>query len=149
MEDTTATGNYYNINSIVMISGLTDRTIRSYIASGILEGEKINGLWHFTPEQVEAFLCHPSVRPSIVAKNNGIVYDFLLNDRKASHEACVILDMPGGDEKATAEFFCYTINSGSYGNIRFCFDSVTGTPRVILRGDTAEVLKLVNSYYNR
>lgn len=39
MTDTTATGNFYTINHIVLISGLTDRTIRSYIASGILRGE--------------------------------------------------------------------------------------------------------------
>lgn len=43
------TEKYYLINHLVMITGLTDRTIRSYIASGILQGEKINGLWHFTP----------------------------------------------------------------------------------------------------
>ncbi len=43
-------GNYYLISHLVLSTGLTDRTIRNYIASGILQGEKINGLWHFTPE---------------------------------------------------------------------------------------------------
>ena len=75
-------GNYYLISHLVLSTGLTDRTIRNYIASGILQGEKINGLWHFTPEQVEHFLRHPAVRPSILAKNNGLVYDFLLYTRK-------------------------------------------------------------------
>ena len=149
MRDTSATGNYYNINSIVMISGLTDRTIRSYISSGILEGEKINGLWHFTPEQVEAFLRHPSVRPSILAKNNGMVYDFLLDDKKKQQETCIILDLPGAGEKETAEFFCYAINNGNYHDLQFRFDSVSGTPRIILRGASDQVLALVNAYYNR
>ena len=47
-----ATGNYYLINHLVLITGLTARTIRNYISNGILHGEKINGLWHFTPEEV-------------------------------------------------------------------------------------------------
>ena len=149
MKDTSATGNYYNINSIVLISGLTDRTIRSYISSGILVGEKINGLWHFTPEQVEAFLRHPAVRPSILAKNNGMVYDFLLQDRKPAQEICIILDLPSADEKETAEFFCYAINNGDYRDLEFRFDSVSGTPRVILRGHTAQVLALVNAFYSQ
>ena len=76
------TGKYYVINHLVMFTGLSDRTIRNYIASGILQGEKINGLWHFTPEQVEEFVRHPAVRPSILAKNNGLVYDFLLDTKK-------------------------------------------------------------------
>ena len=35
----TDTGNYYVLNHLVLITGLTDRTLRSYIASGILQGE--------------------------------------------------------------------------------------------------------------
>lgn len=140
-------GNYYLISHLVLATELTDRTIRNYIASGILQGEKIDGLWHFTPEQVEEFIRHPAVRPSILAKSNGLVYDFLLNDRKASQEACVILDIPGAEEKKLAEFFCYRISNGNYQNIQFSFDGVGNTPRVILKGDTSAVLPLVNAYY--
>ena len=140
-------GNYYLISHLVLATGLTDRTIRNYIASGILRGEKIDGLWHFTPEQVEEFIRHPAVRPSILAKNNGLVYDFLLNDRKTEPEVCVILDIPGAEKKNLAEFFCYRISEGNYQNIRFSFDGVTDTSRVILKGETAEVLRLVNEYY--
>lgn len=31
------TGNYYLISHLVLATGLTDRTIRNYIASGILQ----------------------------------------------------------------------------------------------------------------
>ena len=149
MTDTSATGNYYNINSITLITGLTDRTIRSYIASGILQGEKINGLWHFTPEQVEAFLCHPAVRPSILAKQNGLVYDFLLDGKKTAQEACIILDLPGADVKETSEYFCCTICNGDFQNIRFFLDAVEGNLRVFLKGSAREVMALVNGYYAR
>ncbi|MCI5953348.1 MAG: helix-turn-helix domain-containing protein [Lachnospiraceae bacterium] len=127
------TGKYYVINHLVMFTGLSDRTIRNYIASGILQGEKINGLWHFTPEQVEEFVRHPAVRPSILAKNNGLVYDFLLDTKKTGQEMCVILDTPCADKKTVAECFCYSINSGGYHNIQFSFDGVMETSRVILK----------------
>lgn len=140
------TGNYYVINHLVMFTGLSDRTIRNYITSGILKGEKINGLWHFTPEQVEEFVRHPAVRPSILAKNNGIVYDFLLDDKKEKAEICMILDTPCMDKQAVAEYFCDSISNGNYNNIQFSFDGITKTARVILKGDAADVLQLVNDF---
>lgn len=143
------TGNYYVINHLVMFTGLTDRTIRHYIASGILQGEKINGLWHFTPEQVDSFVRHPAVRQSILAKNNSLVYDFLLEDKKKKQEMCVILDIPYGDKKSVAEFFGYNITNGDYHDIRFAFDGVMETARVILKGDATEVLRLMNEYKAR
>lgn len=140
------TGEYYVINHLVMFTGLTDRTIRNYIAAGILQGEKINGLWHFTSEQVEEFVRHPAVRPSILAKNNSLVYDFLLEDKKQKQEMCLILDIPQADKKKVAQFFGYRITNDGYHNIRFSFDGVMDLTRVILKGDSTEVLRLVNEY---
>lgn len=90
------------ISHITLLTGLTERTIRNYISSGILKGEKINGLWHFTPEQVEYFISHPAVRPSILAKQNSAVYDFLLNSKKEKCEICMIIDFPGRNKKEIA-----------------------------------------------
>ena len=140
------TGNYYLINHLVLFTGLTDRTIRNYISSGILQGEKINGLWHFTPEQVEHFICHPAVRPSILAKQHAIIYDFLLDNKKNDFEICMILDVPGKRKKEIAEYFCYRISNEDFQNIRFSFDGVTSVPRVILKGNAVEVLRLVNGF---
>lgn len=149
MKDSQATGNYYNIAAVSMITGLTDRTIRNYISSGLLTGEKINGLWHFTPEQVEVFLADPAVYPSIRAKNNAMVYDFMSDGKKPNHQACIILDLPGDDRKTVAEFFCYAINNGDFRNLRFSLDAVKSEPRVILTGDTEQILALVNRYYEQ
>ena len=140
------TGNYYLINHLVLLTGLTDRTIRNYISSGILQGEKINGLWHFTPEQVEHFICHPAVRPSILAKQHSIVYDFLLCKKNSNYEVCMILDIPQRSKQEIAEYFCYRISNEEYQNIHFSFDSVEQVFRVILKGKTAEVLRLVNDF---
>ncbi|MBQ3530638.1 MAG: helix-turn-helix domain-containing protein [Oscillospiraceae bacterium] len=137
----------YLISHITLITGLSERTIRNYIASGILKGEKINGIWHFTPEEVDAFIKNPAVRPSIVAKNNSVVYDFMLNDSKKEEETCVILDLPKCDIKETAEFFCYGISNGDYKDINFSFDGNYKTPRIILRGKPSDVFGLIGDYY--
>ena len=141
------TGNYYLISHLTLFTGLTDRTIRSYIRSGFLQGEKINGYWHFTPEQVDTFLRHPAVRPSILAKNNSVVYDFLAEGKKNTQSCCLILDLPGEDPKTCTEFFHREICQGDFRDFRFSFDSMGGTPRVILRGPTEQILNLANRYY--
>ena len=149
MTNTEATEKYYLISHLTMFTGLSDRTIRNHISAGFLKGEKINGLWHFSPEQVDAFIKHPSVWPGILAKKNAMVYDFLLEEKRTIPETCAILDLPGADPKHTAEFFCYTISNGTYQNIRFSFDAHGQTCRVILKGDTGAVLELLNRYYGR
>lgn len=140
------TENDYGISQLAMFTGLTDRTIRNYISTGILQGEKINGVWKFTPEQVDAFVRHPAVRPSILAKNNSLVYDFLLEDKKKKQEMCLILDIPKGEKRAVAEFFCHAITNDGYRDIKFTFDGVNEMARVILKGDATEVLRLVNEF---
>ena len=141
-------GNYYVIGHVVMITGLTDRTIRNYIADGVLQGEKINGVWHFTPEQVESFIQNPSVRLSILAKNKSHIYDFLLDEFKKEPQACIILDLPNADRKIVMEEFAYRINNGAYQNINFTFDTYGKTPRVILKGKMEDVLEMSNAYMN-
>ena len=133
----------YTIANIVQFTGLTDRTIRNYISSGILIGEKTNGVWQFTPEQVENFIRHPSVRPSVIAKKNALIYDFLLDTHKTYNQICIILDLPDTNEKKVSDFFCKSICNGDYHDIQFSFDALSGLPRVIIKGNSSEVLNIV------
>lgn len=133
----------YSVRQLAECTGLSDRTIRNYLASGILEGEKTEGGWRFTPEQVEQFVRHPAVRPSILAKNHGAVYDFLSTPHREKSEICLILDLPGRDREGVSRYFCEKITQGSYTNLRFTFDGVQKAPRVILAGDTREVMEIL------
>lgn len=143
------TGNYYVLGHLKLITGLSERTLRNYISLGLLNGEKINGVWHFTSEQVEAFLSDPAVRPSILAKKNALIYDFLLDRKKKDEQLCIVWDIPIGDGKEIAEFFCYEISNGDFHNINFSFDVAKGeNPRVILKGKADEVLMLIHKYKN-
>lgn len=138
-------GNLYLIKHVQLFTGLSDRTIRNYISSGHLRGEKINGIWHFSPEQVEQFIYDPAVRPSILARHNSVVYDHLLNC-DSRETACVILDIPNADHRKIAEFFSYSIQWNSQKNIEFSFDSMRKIARVILRGDTDQVFMVLDAY---
>lgn len=142
----TNTDKTYQISQLTLMTGLTDRTLRNYLASGILLGEKIDGVWQFTDEQVEQFFRHPSVRPSILAKNNSLVYDFLIEDHVKTSEMCVILDVPEQNQDTISTYFCNAISNSDYRNIRFTFDGIAGSSRVILRGNTDDVLELVNGF---
>ena len=47
---------YYTINDIATMTGLTTRTVRNYIKLGLLDGEKMDGIWQFSIEAVSAFM---------------------------------------------------------------------------------------------
>lgn len=144
-------GNYYTLGHLTQFTGLTDRTLRNYLAMGLLEGEKINGLWHFTAEQVEKFISHPSVKPSITAKRNSLVYDFLIGSEETVDRCCIVLDLPKKQDKKAIEYFCYEINNGEFHNLKFSLDAApkNKATRIILKGETAQILQLVNGYYEK
>ena len=69
----------YTINDIATMTGLSTRTVREYMKLGFLSGEKENGVWRFTGEAVGALFANSAVTPSIKAKRNALVYDFMLD----------------------------------------------------------------------
>ena len=91
----------YTIEDIAAMTGLSTRTVRSYLSGGQLKGEKADGAWRFTPEQFGTFLGQDMVRQSVQAKANGKIYDFLLTGRRKEGAACLIWDWPeeGGEEE--------------------------------------------------
>ena len=140
---------FYTIADVVEITGFSDRTIRHYISQNTLLGEKINGAWQFSAEQLGDFMNDPNVLPGIRAKKNAIVYNFLLQNCRNESEMCLMVDLPGRDSQAVSSFFCEAINDSAYESICFSFDSLGGqTPRVILKGKPQEVLELIQQFYS-
>lgn len=141
-------GTLYVLRHLMLFTGLSERTLRSYLASGLLQGEKINGLWHFTAEQVEAFIRHPAVKPGIQAAKTAVVLDFLADNHKASPQSCVILDLPDAHPGKASEFFCDEINRRQCENLFFALDWSGALLRLILRGPEKEVFSLVAAWHN-
>lgn len=137
----------YTISDLAMMSMLSTRTLRNYIKNGILSGQKCNGIWYFTPEDIDAFFGNPAVAPSIQAKRNAIVSDFILNKGKATNQICMIFDLPNSDGKEISEFFVHQFCTGGYGNdLQFVFENAKQYTRIILKGQVEDVQRLMNMY---
>lgn len=139
----------YTMEQLSQITGLTTRTLRNYCKSGILQGSKENGIWQFTRQQVSEFVRHPSVSPSIQAKRQAIVYDFLARQDNRENEMCILLDRSVEERKAKemADFFCQAANRLSH--IRFAFSYESGRARYILKGAEADVSQIMKEFYSR
>ena len=84
----------YNMNQVAMITGLTTRTLRNHLKQGLLKGEKIEGNWSFSEEELDEYFTEPSVRQAILAKHHAVVYDFLADPFKKTNRICTIMDFP-------------------------------------------------------
>ena len=132
----------YTIQDLAAMTGLNERTIRSYLAGGQLKGTKTGGAWQFTAEQFGEFLEQDMVRSSVRAKANAIVYDFLNTSRRASGAACLILDqpVPDGEEPALRETLAAQVNALE---LRWAYQYRGGKARSILSGPPAALGELL------
>ena len=137
----------YNLNELAMMSGFTTRSLRSYIKQGLLKGEKVNGTWQFSDEEVEHFFSEPYVKEGLRIKRNAIVYDFLADMNIKTNRACVILDMPVSDEKGmeASAFFCDQMAQAK--DVVFSYIRDRGISRMILSGSKDQVKDLMDHYY--
>ncbi len=140
----------YSLNETAMITGLTTRTLRNYLKMDILKGDKVDGNWSFSEEQLDEFMSNPMAKQAIAAKRNAVVYDFMSDPFKKGNRICTILDLPVSDEESleAAAFFCELINkSGS--DVEFRYNKEKGFSRFILSGPEDLVVDYMKAYYER
>ena len=139
----------YNINELAMITSLTTRTLRSHLRQGTLTGEKVDGAWVFTPEDIDAFMAQPAVRRSIHANHSAVVFDFLADTMKPQNQSCVILDFAVSVVEGTqiSLFFCEQASHSTDIELR-CQQTRSGL-RVILSGGEQQVSDILKRYYER
>lgn len=132
----------YTIQDVAGMTGLNERTIRSYLADGLLKGEKTDGAWRFTAEQFGDFLRQDMVRASVQAKANAVVYDFLITDRRKESAACLILDQPSAEdqEPGLREALSEQVNRLE---LRWAYRYQDGMARSILSGPPAALGELL------
>ena len=136
----------YNLNDLALMTGFTTRTLRNYLLGGILKGEKIDGVWQFSDEDLDRFFAEPFVKEGIRIKRNGVVFDFLAAKGAKTARTCVVLDVPATlkEGNAISRFFCDKMNDAS--DVVFTFDWEKGCCRVILSGDAEQVAALVRAF---
>lgn len=113
-----------------------------------MEGEKIDGNWSFTEDELGKFLIDPSVKQALESKRNTIVHDFLADTDKKQNSICLILDCPVSNEEAmeNADFFCRVINEKN-ADVQFTFRNERHMARYILRGSEDSVVSLMKDFY--
>ena len=138
----------YSIIDIATMTRLSTRTIRTYIKNGLLNGNKIDGTWIFTEEEVGKFLNEKFVKQSVQIKYDSLVRDFIDNKQKSVNSVCSIFDYLVNNYEE-AEVICDKIieqvNSNLYGEINFTFnyDENNHMARVIVIGQTEHIMKMM------
>ena len=137
----------YTLDDIAMMTGFSTRTLRNYLNQGILKGEKTDGKWQFTAEEIDRFFAEPFVKEGLRIKRNAIVFDFLADRSKQAKSACVILDIPVSmkESKTLSEFFCKQMETAL--DTVFTFDWNNGSARVILSGAEESVATIMEAYH--
>ena len=138
----------YNLNELALMTGFTTRTLRNYLTQGLLKGEKENGAWKFSAEDLDRFFSDPFVKEGLRIKRNSAVFDFLADRKKKTVRGCVILDIPSSLTEANriSAFFCECMEKAQDMEFNFGWDS--GMARVILTGAEEEVRKIMTAYGN-
>lgn len=134
----------YKLTDIALITGLTERTLRSYLKKGLLKGEKKDGVWFFDEEAVKDFLSAQPVRAAMKSNRNAIFLDFLNGAHRSKNAACVVLHLPEDNPAQVAEFFCRAVNERN--GLEMRFDTMRGLNRVILTGDVETVSEILCAY---
>jgi hypothetical protein len=138
----------YNLNELAMMTGFTTRTLRNYLNMGLLEGEKTDGTWQFSAEDLDRFFKEPFVREGLRTKRNSVVFDFLADRKKETPRTCTVLDIPASVKRGNeiSAFFCEQMKDVS--DTVFFFGNDSGVCRVILSGAEDQVAKIMKAYYS-
>ena len=138
----------YNLNDLAMMTGFTTRTLRNYMNQGLLKGEKTDGVWRFSAEDVDRFFAEPFVKEGLRIKRNGVVFDFLADRKKKAARTCAVLAIPAARAEGMriSAFFCDLMNDAS--DTQFTFDWDCGMCRVILSGAEDQVARMLKAYYD-
>ena len=140
---------FYTINEIAKMTGFTTRSLRNYIQDGLLNGEKIDGIWQFTAADFEEFIKDPNVAPGIKTKNNHVVFDFLSDEGKIENQICSILDlsMSAAEMKEFNEYFCGAMENCSRAQYKMkCHEKKM---RAIISGPEDFVVDTIDGWYKR
>lgn len=142
----------YTINEVAAMTGFSTRTLRNYINMGILNGEKTDGVWKFTPDNFIDFISDTNVACGIKSKINAQALDFLADDAKKDNHICTVMDFYVSDEESgeISDFFCGQMNRSSPNSVaKFSLQRNGKNTRVTLTGPEDIVSEIICGYYSR
>ncbi len=143
---------YYTINEVAVMTGFTTRSLRLFIQQGFLEGEKIDGKWNFTVEQLESFISNPNIKAGIKIKNNALVYDFLADFEKSDNQSCLILDLHISSNEEFEEissYFCTAMCAEDVSASKMKLERQNNSVRLIISGPEDCIADVMKKWYEK
>lgn len=89
----------YTVDDVAKMTGLTSRTIHTYIRDGKLQGKKVGVQWRFTEENIDELFKDKKVENDVMDSRNSIVLEFLEKKDRHMPEICSVIDYPSQDRK--------------------------------------------------
>ncbi len=143
---------YYTINEVAVMTGFTTRSLRLFIQQGFLAGEKIDGKWNFSVEQLEAFISNPNIKAGIKIKNNALVYDFLADFEKSENMTCIILDFHISSNEEFEEissYFCAAMSDENVSVSKMKLEKQNNSVRLIISGPEDCIADVMKKWYEK
>ena len=143
---------YYTINEVAVMTSFTTRSLRLFIQQGFLAGEKIDGKWNFTVEQLEAFISNPNIKAGIKIKNNALVYDFLADFEKSENMTCIILDFHISSNEEFEEissYFCAAMSDENVSVSKMKLEKQNNSVRLIISGPEDCIADVMKKWYEK
>lgn len=132
---------HYTVEDVARLTGLTTRTIRNYLKSGALHGQKVGAQWRFTQQDVDALFREAEPDP---------VAAFLHTKAHSAPAACAIVDLPAPDEAALApQLQKLEEKLTTYAEppvYQYHYDQAAGCARFIFSGDLKKVTRLLRQF---
>ncbi len=131
----------YTLADVSQMTRITERTLRKYVASGALAGEKTDGKWRFTQEEVGRFLNRREIRKLAAQHRRALADDFLNSPVKSAPGMLCVLDMPGAPETFLEKLLA------ACGDVEmtYSWDAGTDMTRVTLVGLPAAVRRVLGA----
>ncbi|MGN1019913.1 MAG: MerR family transcriptional regulator [Aristaeellaceae bacterium] len=135
----------FTLAQLAEMTLLTERTLRTYLRRGLLQGEKTSRGWRFTREQAFALMRSPAVRRAMNANRLARAEDFLHRRMDTAGQTCAVTDIPA-DEDAAARLMDAALALAAEGGVRMVWHCEGGMARLILRGETARVAEALSAF---
>jgi len=140
----------YTVEDVAQMTGLTSRTIRNYLAHGLLTGRKVGAQWRFTEENITAIFTEAGGRRSAADTAAAQVQDFLKPQSRSSVTICSVIDYPAESGEAVAPLVQkLTDQIKGFESETLCFnfdfDSANCVARFTIIGEIAQVAKLIKT----
>lgn len=141
---------FYTVEDVAMMTGLTSRTIRTYIKEGILKGKKVGVQWRFTEEEIKELFKDKNVESEVSDAKNKLIHDFLEKREVEKERSCMVVDCPlkseAVEEKVRGKLMEFINNYEWKSDFQFSYQFFEDKriARFIVSGALKEVLKIIH-----